>query len=322
MLHRPLGRTGLKISEIGYGAWGIGGTWWGGTDDIQALAALKKALDCGINFIDTALVYGEGHSERLVGRALRETRLPAIVATKVPPKNREWPARNGNILDCFPATWVVQNADKSLKHLGVETIDLLQLHVWHGDWAKQDDWREAKERLVRAGKIRFFGISINDHEPDSGVEVVKSGGMDSVQVIFNLFDQTPTDRLLPACAEHGVGVIARCPLDEGGLSGRFTLETTFPAGDFRRSYFKGTRLTETIERAEQLGFLVREEIRSLAQGALKFVLSHPAVSTTIPGMRRPDHVEENACVSDGRLLSAEELERLKEHAWPRNFYSG
>ncbi|MBI2059901.1 MAG: aldo/keto reductase [Nitrospirae bacterium] len=322
MQYRELGKTGLRVSEIGLGSWGIGGTWWGGPQDENSRPAIIRAMELGINFLDTALVYGDGHSERLIGSILKETKQPAYVATKVPPKDYHWPPDNPNILKTFPVKWVKECVDKSLKNLQLEQVDLLQYHVWHKDWASQDEWKEAKEKLKAEGKILFFGLSLNDHDPDCGVDAVATGEIDCVQVIYNIFDQSPEQNLFPACRKHETGVIARCPLDESGLTGKLTSKTTFAEGDFRGRYFKGKRLTETVDRAEKLKFLVRDDVRSIAQGALKFVLSPPAVSTTIPGMRRSEHVEENVRASGGSPLSEDVLEELKKHAWPRNFYGG
>lgn len=321
MQYRSLGRTQLKVSEIGFGAWGIGGMW-GPRDDEQALSALRRALDQGINFIDTALAYGDGHSEQLIAQVSRERRLRVNVATKIPPKNHEWPARHDiPIKEVFPRDWIVQCTERSLVNLDTDCLDLQQLHVWTEDWLEQPEWIETLRELKAAGKIRFIGVSINDHEPDSALELVRSGWVDTIQVIYNIFDQSPAERLLPLAGENNIGIIARCPFDEGGLTGTLRADTVFPEGDWRREYFYGDRLKETVARVEGLKFLIRGEIRSLPQAALKFCLSHPAVSCVIPGMRRPSYVEENVSASDGKGLTPVELERLRAHAWPRNFYS-
>jgi aryl-alcohol dehydrogenase-like predicted oxidoreductase len=322
MKTRRLGRTGLMVSEIGYGAWGIGGTLWIGAKDEESLKALHRAVDLGVNFIDTALGYGLGHSESLVGRLVRERKETLYVATKVPPKNRIWPAQRGvPVSECFPAAHVTQCAERSLRNLGLERIDLLQLHVWLDDYLDQDGWRDALLSLKRKGMVRFLGISINDHEPGSALRAVASGLFDTVQVIYNIFDQSPEAELFAACQAHDVGVLARVPLDEGGLTGQITPEVTFPDGDFRNHYFAGDRKRQVQERARALEALLGEEARTLPELALRFCLSHPAVSTVIPGMRRVSTVEANVAVSDGRPLSARLLAELKRHAWPRNFYS-
>ena len=319
MRYRKLGKTGIEVSEIGFGAWGIGGGW-GERDDRTALAALERALELGLTFIDTALAYGEGHSERLIGEAVRGSGRDVVIATKVPPKDRVWPAQKGSKLaDVFPKDYVLECTDRSLENLGIERIDVQQFHVWNDAWAQEDEWRETVAELKRSGRVRAFGLSINDHEPENALAALETGLVDSVQVIYNIFDQTPQERLLPTCLRLGVGVIVRVALDEGGLTGAITPETQFEAGDWRESYFKGDRKREVYERTQALAFLT-EDGSSLAEAALRFTLSHPAVSTVIPGMRSPSRVEQNVAVSDGKLLCSEDLEKRKAHAWPRNFY--
>jgi len=320
MLLRTLGRTGLRVSEIGFGAWGIGGTWWGGTDDDEGLRALVRAQELGVNFFDTAYVYGDGHSERLIARAFAQTGRRGMVATKVPPKNHQWPAKPVPAEKAFPADWIIACTERSLKNLGADCIDLQQLHVWHDDWTEASGWREAVRTLKADGKIRYFGVSINDYEPENCLKLIRTGWVDAVQVIYNLFEQAPAEQLFPACQEHRVGLIIRVPLDEGSLTGALRPDTVFQQGDFRADYFRGDRLREVCERVKAFDFLIHDEITSLPQAALKFCLSHPAVSTVIPGMRKARHAEANARVSDGRLLAPEELARLKPLAWRRNFY--
>lgn len=318
---RPLGRTGLRVSEIGFGAWGIGAQMWIGAQDDESLRALHRAADLGINLFDTALVYGTGHSEKLVGRLLRERSEPLLVATKVPPLNREWPARAGVPVErVFPGSHVRASVDQSLGHLGLDHIDLLQLHVWHDQWLDQGDWHDTIARLKEAGKVRFFGVSISEHEPNTALRVVRAGAVDAVQVIYNIFDPTPAEELFPACREHGVGVLARVPLDEGGLTGVIAPDTSFPEGDFRNNYFRGERKAEVQARAEALKSRMGDEAATLPELALRFCLSHDAVSSVIPGMRRAETVETNARFGDGRQLSAALLGELQRHAWPRNFY--
>jgi len=322
MKQRSFGKTGWKISEIGFGCWGIGGGW-GPRDDREARAALRRALDLGVDFFDTAWIYGEGKSERLLGEVLRGTAKPFRAATKVPAKTMDWPAHPGlDIRKAFPAAWIIGCTEVSLKRLGLERVDLQQMHIWTDAWVEAEEWRAASEKLKKDGKIRAFGVSVNDHEPDSVLKLVATGEIDSVQVIYNLFDQTPAERLFPLAQEHGVAVIARVPFDEGSLAGAFTPETRFPKGDWRAGYFKGERLRETCERVERFKSLLGKEAPTLPALALKFILSHPAVSTVIPGMRRIANVEANCAVSDGRPLPKEKLAALKEHAWPRNFYQG
>lgn len=322
MKTRPFGKTGWQVSELGFGCWGLGGGW-GPRDDAQAKVALERALELGVNFFDTAYVYGDGHSERILGEVLRRTSRPFRVATKVPAKTMEWPAGPKTRVDrAFPADWIIRCTEISLKRLGLARIDLQQMHVWTDAWVEADEWRKAAQRMKRDGKILAFGVSVNDHEPDSVLQGVASGSLDSVQVVYNLFDQEPESRLFPLAQEHGVAVIARVPFDEGSLTGSFTPETRFSRGDWRAGYFKGDRLAETCERVERIKAFLGPEAPTLAALALKFVLSHPAVSTVIPGMRRPANVEQNCAAAEGPALSAKTLERLKEHAWPRNFYAG
>ncbi len=321
MHHRRLGRTGLEISEVGYGAWGIGQSQWIGAKDDESLRALNRAIELGLNFIDTALAYGRGHSEQLVGQVVRDSPETIYVATKVPPKNLVWPARAGTPVDeAFPGDHVRRCAERSLSNLGTDTIDVLQLHVWDDGWADQGDWLETLHALRDEGKIRFFGISINDHEPANGLRLVRGGVIDTVQVIYNAFDQSPEDELLPACLEHDVGVIARVPFDEGGLTGSITPETTFPEDDFRATYFAGDRKREVQERVRAMAADVGVPESEIAEVALRYVLSSPAVSTVIPGMRSVRNVERNMASADGEGLGAVQVEQVRRHRWVRNFY--
>ena len=323
MRYRKLGTTGIEVSEIGYGAWGIGGAQWGGADDDESIQALHRAIDLGLNFIDTALAYGEGRSERLVGQVVRERSEAVRVATKVPPKNRVWPAPEGiDLGEVFPPGYVTECAETSLGNLGMDTVDLLQLHVWQDDWAGRDELFEEVGELRSAGKIRAFGISINDHEPANALRLIETGGVDTVQVIFNVFDQSPEDELLPACRERGVGVIARVPLDEGGLTGRIGPDTEFAEDDdFRAGYFRGDRKREVQERVQAIASDLGIEEDELAETALRFILSNEAVSTVIPGMRTLRNVERNVAVSERGALDGDQLERLRaNHRWVRNFY--
>jgi aryl-alcohol dehydrogenase-like predicted oxidoreductase len=325
MQKRPFGRSGVEVSEIGFGAWGIGKAMWVGADDAESMRALDRAMDVGVDFIDTALGYGRGHSEALVGQAVRERggEGAIFVATKVPPKNFVWPAQRGvPVSQCFPPGHITACAEKSLYNLGLERIDLLQLHVWQDEYLDQREtgWAEALLKLKQQGKVRFLGISINDHDPGSALRAVESGLFDCVQVIYNVFDQSPEAELFPACRQRGVAVIARVPFDEGGLTGKITPETTFPAGDWRHDYFQGDRKREVYERAQAIGKEMGDEAASLPELALRFCLSHDAVTTVIPGMRSVKHVDANVAAADGRRLSAGLRERLKTHAWVRNFY--
>ncbi len=319
MNYRRLGRTQLEVSEVGFGAWGIGKAMWKGAEDKASLKALHAAIDLGVNFIDTALVYGNGHSEELIGKVLEERSERVYVATKIPPKNYRWPA-TGTLGESFPEDYVVRCVERSLRHLRVERLDLIQLHVWNPDWLEEDEWHSALWRLRDSGKISFFGVSINDHEPDSALELVASGKVDTVQVIFNIFDQSPSDRLFPACSREDVGVIVRVPFDEGALTGKITPSTTFPKGDWRNLYFAGDRKRQVSERVARLEALLGDEAESLPALALKYCLHPGAVATVIPGMRSVEHVVANVAVSDSTRLSTQTLELLRGHRWDRNFY--
>jgi aryl-alcohol dehydrogenase-like predicted oxidoreductase len=321
MKYRPFGKTGINVSEIGYGAWGIGGAMWQGATDNESMKALHKAVDLGVNFIDTALVYGDGHSEGLVGRLVKERKEHLYVATKVPPKNGEWPARkNSTLKETFPHDYIIRKAEESLKNLGLDSVDLLQLHVWNDDWTDDADWSDAVSKLKAAGKIRFFGVSINDHQPENALKLAATGLVDTFQVIYNVYDQSPQEKLFPFCLEKKIGIIVRVPLDEGGLSGSITTESTFPKGDFRNNYFRGDRKKEIVERVAKLKYAMGSEAQTIAELALRFTLSHPAVSTVIPGMRTVKNVEANCSLADGRLLSEKLIEELTKHRWQRNFY--
>jgi aryl-alcohol dehydrogenase-like predicted oxidoreductase len=321
MRYRPLGSTGLSVSEIGYGAWGIGGSMWIGAREDESVRALHRAIELGVNFIDTARGYGE--SERIVGGVVRGyPRDDLYVATKVPPRNRVWPARAGvDVSQTFPGDHIRESLDSSLRASGLEAFDVLQFHVWSGEWVGRGDWLETVAELKKEGKIRFFGVSVNDYQPGSVIELVRSGQADTIQVIYNVFHQEPQERLFPACVQHGTGVIVRVALDEGGLTGRITAGTTFPDGDFRNRYFGGDRKAQ-VERhvaaiAADLGIGPAE----LPQVALRFVLAEQAVSTIIVGMRTVANVERNAALGDGPGLTAGQQEILTGHRWERNFYA-
>jgi aryl-alcohol dehydrogenase-like predicted oxidoreductase len=321
MERRRLGKTGLEVSEIGYGAWGISGVQWEGAEDDESIRALNRAIDLGLNFIDTAAAYGDGHSERLVGQVVRDRTEQVYVASKVPPKNLTWPAAEGSrVEDVFPGEHLRRLTERTLDNLRLETLDLQQLHVWRDEWLGQGDWQETVDALKQEGKIRFFGVSINDHEPDSALRIVESGIADTVQVIYNVFDQSALERLFPAVREHDVGVIVRVALDEGGLTGRIGPDSTFPEGDFRNEYFSGDRKQQVKDRVDAIVDDLGIDVDDMPATALRFVLSEPAVSTVIPGMRSVRNVERNMAIGDGRGLPAEQVEKLREHRWDRVFY--
>jgi aryl-alcohol dehydrogenase-like predicted oxidoreductase len=316
MRYRRFGRTGWQVSEIGYGMWGMGG--WTGSDDEESLRALDRSFALGCNFFDTAWVYGLGKSEQLLGQALRtHPGMPAIVATKIPPKNMKWPGKaEYPVADVYPPDHIRTYTEKSLANLGVSSIDLLQFHVWSDAWAEDEGWQRAVDDLKRQKLVRSIGISINRWEASNVLRALDTGLIDSVQVVYNVFDQAPEDELFPYCQAHDIAVIARVPFDEGSLTGRLTRNSAWPDGDFRNLYFNRVHLDATMERVEHLEPLVPEGM-DLPELALRFILEHPAVSTTIPGMRRPAHVERNIAVSDGVRLPPRLAEALRTHRWDR-----
>ncbi|MFI5253274.1 MAG: aldo/keto reductase [Bacteroidota bacterium] len=321
MKYRHLGKTGITVSEIGFGAWGIGGEMWQGSDDQESMRALHKAAELGVNFFDTALAYGRGHSERLIGKFLKEFHSKLYVATKIPPKNREWPARPGvDFREVFPKQYIIDCTNESLKNLNVERLDIQQFHVWDDAWTKESEIWEAIDQLKSQGKIGAFGISINDNQPDNALEAAKTGRVDTFQVIYNIFEQSPDVELFPTCLRENIGVIVRVPFDEGGLTGSITPETIFPPNDWRNRYFRGERKKQVEEHIEDLKVHLGNEAPTLPELALRFCLSHHAVSTVIPGMRTTAHVEKNVSVSDGRPLSLSLRNDLQRHRWIRNFY--
>lgn len=316
MRYRTLGRTGWSVSEVGYGMWGLAG--WTGSDDDESLGSLRRAVELGCTFFDTAWGYGAGHSERLLGEVVRaypDRRL--VVATKVPPKNLTWPSQRGfRLEDCFPPDHIREYAEKSLTNLGLPAIDLLQFHVWEDAWAADARWQQAMDDLKRDGIVRAVGVSVNRWEPDNVLETLRTGLIDAVQVIYNIFDQAPEDTLLPLCRERNVGVIARVPFDEGTLTGTLTKQSTWPEGDWRRTYFVPGNLSESVDRAEALRPLVPNGL-TMPELALRWILQNPDVSTVIPGMRKQRHVEANIAVSDGRTLDPALMARLKQQRWDR-----
>ncbi|HEX7723999.1 MAG TPA: aldo/keto reductase [Pyrinomonadaceae bacterium] len=316
MKYRRFGRTNWHISEIGYGMWGMGG--WTGSVDEESLASLQRAVDLGCNFFDTAWAYGEGRSEALLGELVRANPQKKLyTATKVPPKNSVWPSRREFTLDeTFPPDYIEQRVHESLEHAGLESFDLVQFHVWEDSWVKDDRWARKIDDLRSQKLLTAVGISINRWEPRNGVEAVRSGLIDSVQVIYNIFDQNPEDELFPACLEKDVAVIARVPFDEGTLTGTLNKDSKWPEGDWRNIYFVPENLIPSVERAEKLKTLLPTGM-TLPEMALRFILSNPAVSTIIPGMRKASHVDLNIGASDDGRLSNELLAELRQHRWVR-----
>jgi aryl-alcohol dehydrogenase-like predicted oxidoreductase len=316
MLYRRFGRTGWQVSEIGYGMWGMAG--WSGSDDGESLASLDRAVELGCTFFDTAWAYGDGHSERLLGRLVKAHPARRLyMATKIPPKNRRWPSRAEYALEeVFPPEYIIEYTEKSLENLGVETIDLMQFHVWEDGWASNEGWQRAVETLKQQGKVRAFGVSVNRWEPDNCLKTLETGLIDAVQVIYNIFDQAPEDRLFPAAQAQDIAIIARVPFDEGSLTGKLTKDTRWPEGDWRNSYFVPENLNATIDQVEALRPLVPAGME-MADMALRFILENPTVSTVIPGMRKLRHVEANIAASDGKGLPEGLTGRLREHRWDR-----
>ncbi len=316
MRTRRFGRTGWQVSEVGYGMWGMGG--WSGSDDAESRASLHRAVEHGCTFFDTALAYGIGKSEALLGEVVRaHPDRGLVVATKVPPKNLKWPGKaEYPVADTFPPDHIHEFTGKSLENLGLEHIDLLQFHVWDDAWAADDGWKRAIDDLKRAGTIRAFGISVNRWQPENVLAAIDTGLVDAVQVVYNVFDQAPEDRLFPTCRAHNVAVIARVPFDEGSLTGTLTRETRFPEGDWRGTYFTPQHLDATLTRVERLSPLVPTG-STLPDLALRFILSCPDVSTVIPGMRKARHVDANLGASTRGPLDPSLVDALRAHRWNR-----
>ena len=323
--HRLLGKTGLSVAEVGFGGWGIGKSMWGPTDDHESMSALHMALDSGLDYFDTAYAYGHGHSERLIARLFKEAGRRAVVSSKVPPKNMEWPGHpRSRLALVFPPDWVRLSVERSLRNLSAEALDIYQFHVWNDSWLRDPLWPALAAEMAalkKEGKVKNWGVSINNDDPDSALELVKTGLVGVVQVLFNMFDQRAADTLLPLCREKGVGVVVRCPFDEGSLTGMLTPETRFAPEDFRSHYFGGDRLGETCRRADLLArAVIGPKAETLAAAALKYCLSFDAVTTVIPGMRRVAHVTFNARACDGKYFDAAELATIASHRWVRDYY--
>jgi aryl-alcohol dehydrogenase-like predicted oxidoreductase len=325
MRSRVLGRTGISVSEIGFGGWGIGKSMWGPSDDSESMRALHAAVDSGVTYFDTAFAYGHGHSERLIAKLFKEIGRPLTVSTKIPPKNMEWPAKPGSPLSmAFPPDWIVSCVERSLRNLSADCLMLEQFHVWTDSWLKDPLWPEVMatvKKLKEQGKIKFVGVSAGD-DPETVMNLVKGGFVDQIQVLFNLFDQRAAKVLFPLCREKKVAVVVRCPFDEGSLTGELRLDTRFEPADFRGHYFGGARLKETCEKLSALEKdALGPKAKTLSVAALKFTLSFETVSTVIPGMRKTAHVLKNAAASDGDYYDAKELDLLSRHRWIRNFYA-
>ncbi len=326
MKNRTLGTTGYEVSEIGFGGWGLGGAMWLGVDDREGRDALRQAVDEGVTFFDTALAYGDGHSERLMGQVLRDEIRDgrAIVATKIPPLNLVWPGDGKTSLaENFPVRHLSASTEQSLTNLGVDALSIQQLHVWHDNWLGDPEWDASRDQMVRLkeeGKVLHWGISINDHAPATALRALADPIFETAQVIYNIYDRSPEKDLFELAKTKPLGVIVRVPFDEGALTGRIRSGTVFPAGDWRERYFEGDRRAEAERRAEALAQLLDDDVGTLPELALRFCLSSPEVSTVIPGMRRVEHVRSNVAASEKGPLSPGMLSRLEAHAWDKNWY--
>ncbi len=316
MEYRKFGRLGWQVSEMGYGMWGMGG--WTESDDAESMQSLHRSVELGCNFFDTAWGYGAGHSEGLLGQLVRSYPDKKLyTASKIPPKNFIWPSRAEFSLDeTFPPDHIREYTEKSLENLGLDSLDLMQFHVWEDAWANDERWQKAVDDLKREGLIKAMGVSVNRWEPNNVLNTLRTGFIDAVQVIYNIFDQAPEDHLFPLCDELGVAIIARVPFDEGTLTGTLTKDSTWPEGDWRNTYFVPENLNASVDRAEALRPLIPEGM-TMPDMALRFILAHPTVSTIIPGMRKLRHVEANIAASDGKTLSADLIQQLRAHRWDR-----
>lgn len=320
MKYRTLGRTGMKVSEVGFGAWAIGGGW-GPQEDAESLKSLHAAMDLGVTFIDTAAGYGNGRSERLIGKVLKERKQEIFVATKTPPMPGPWPpSPYCRAEERYPEAYLRKNVEERLSNLGVDRIDVLQLHTWTRAWNRDPVPLQVLAQLKKEGKIRAVGVSTPEHDQNSVVDLMRQGLVDTVQVIYNIFEQEPAAELLPVAREQGVGVIVRVALDEGSLAGRLTPQTKFAEGDFRARYFAGDRLERTVRRVAEVEKDISGTGYSLPQAALKFVLSHKAVSAVIPGIRSVSQAQANTAVSDLAEMPEALLTKLHRHNWLRAFW--
>lgn len=316
MNYRRFGKTNWQVSEIGYGMWGMAG--WTGSDDDESMRSLQRSVELGCNFFDTAWGYGEGHSEHLLGQLIKNNPDKELyTATKIPPKNFIWPSqREFSLDDCFPPDHIEKYVHSSLENAGLEKFHLMQFHVWEDHFVEDDRWAKKMDELRSQGLFDAIGISINRWEPWNGVKTVRSGLIDAVQVIYNIFDQNPEDELLPACEEMDVAVIARVPFDEGTLTGNITLNSTWPEDDWRSTYFVPENLKSSVAHADALRPLVPDNM-NMPEMALRFILHEKRISTIIPGMRKMKHLEANMAASDAGHLSDDLYAELRRHRWDR-----
>lgn len=313
---RRFGRLGWQVGEIGTGMWGM--VAWAGANEHEVERALQRAVELGCNFFDTAFAYGEGRSERLLGALVRANPTRRLyTATKIPPKNRRWPAKLEHTLDdTYPPEHVEAHVRRSLENLGLPRVDLIQFHTWQDAWLDDPRLHRTVAKLRADGLVGGVGISVNRWEPWNGVEAVKQGVADAVQVIYNIFDQNPEDQLLPICGAADVAVIARVPFDEGSLTGALTPASRWPKGDWRNHYFGPENLGPTLERVERLRALVPAG-ETMATMALRFILNEPTVSTVIPGTSQVRHVESNLAASAAGPLPERLHSALRAHRWDR-----
>lgn len=303
MHYRTLGRTGLRVSDVGFGAMTIGGEIFGATDDQESLRALHHAIDSGMNFIDTADAYGRGHSEELIAQVLKTRRKEVVLATK---GGNQFTVRQG--LRNFDPDYITSALEASLKRLQIDTIDLYQLHNPSPEVMQRGEIFERLERFKREGKIRFYGVSLE--KTSDGLTAIETGKPDTLQVVYNILHQDPEDRLFPLAQRENIGIVARVPLERGVLTGRFKNTAEFAQKDWRRGAFSEEGLAQTQAAVDKLGFLVKGEVSNLAQAALRFILSNPVVSTVIPGIRTVKQVQDNLAVS-GLILPESDLAQLR-----------
>src|SRR4026209_41492 len=323
MRYRRFGRTGWEVSEMGYGMWGMAG--WSNSDDDESLQSLQAAVDRGCTFFDTAYAYGNGRSENLLGQIVKSNPGQRLyTATKIPPKNLKWPALpEYTLMDSYPPDHIEEYVHRSLENSGLEQFDLMQFHTWNDDWMRDDRWFYRLNDMRSQKLINAIGISINRWEPWNGVRAVRSGQIDAVQVIYNIFDQNPEDELFPACRELDVAVIARVPFDEGTLTGTLTKNSLWPAGDWRNTYFVPENLIPAVEKADEMkklldGWNREHETRiTMPELALRFILNNPDVSTIISGMCKLHHVEANVAASDAGPLPKDLHQKLRDFRWVR-----
>lgn len=322
MRYRKLGRTGFEVSEIGFGAWAIGGGW-GPQDEKESLDALYRSLDLGINFIDTAAGYGNGKSERLIAQVLKDRRDRVYVATKTPPLPGNWPpGPYDKAEERYPEKYLRENVEERLRNLNTDCLDVLQLHTWTRAWNRDPKPLDVLKKLKDEGKIRAIGISTPEQDQNCVIDLMRRGYLDTVQVIYNLFEQEPAAELLPVAQESNVGIIVRVVFDEGVLTGKYTQDSKFPEGDFRNTYFAGDRLERAVRRADKIQEEIADSDYTLPQVALKFALAHPATSSVIPGIRSIQQADANIAVSDMPDLPEAMLHQLREHNWRRGVWYG